>query len=517
MGTSFKSTQTYKNIFVNILVFGITFLFNMYTSPIIVGEVGTSAYGFVGLANDFISYAAIIVTIFNSVASRFIANSYYKKNFEKANNYFNSLFVTNFVLAILLAVLATIVIFYIQQLLSVPSGLVADVRLTFTFSFGAYIIGLLGSVFTIPAFVSNRTDIKGARQVLENFIKFTCVIFLLKCVSVKLYWVSFATIISTVVAIILNINLKKFLTPELKINLHLAKIKYAFDLAKSGCWMAFTSISNILTRGLDLTIANAMMGSYEMGILSIARTVPNCVTNIISTLAPLYTPTFISSYSKGDFKEVGRNVKKSISVMATILYVPITCFVVFSYDFYALWQNSLSPQELIMVTILSNLTIVQAYFNLTTATMAQLSLVVNKLNIPVIMSFTVGILSIVLEFILLIFTKLGLYSIVISTTVIIILRYIFFNPIYAAYCINQNKSYFVKILIKTWLTIPLIIAPMIIVRVLLPVSSWIGLILNVVISCVIGYLVIILLLNRNIVINILKRFNKKKVVDDAID
>lgn len=81
--------QTYKNLVFNILAFVVQFVTSFYISPIIVSGVGASAYGFIGLANDFISYAGIITSVFNSVAARFIANSYYKKDFDasRCNNF----------------------------------------------------------------------------------------------------------------------------------------------------------------------------------------------------------------------------------------------------------------------------------------------------------------------------------------------------------------------------------------------------------------------------------------------
>ena len=72
--------QGVKNLTMNIAAFMIQFIISFYISPTIVGKVGASAYGFIGLANDFVSYAAIISSVFNSVASRFIANAFYQKN-----------------------------------------------------------------------------------------------------------------------------------------------------------------------------------------------------------------------------------------------------------------------------------------------------------------------------------------------------------------------------------------------------------------------------------------------------
>ena len=55
MKDNFKSIQTYKNILMNILAFFVQFIISFYISPVIVSGVGTAAYGYIGLANDFVS------------------------------------------------------------------------------------------------------------------------------------------------------------------------------------------------------------------------------------------------------------------------------------------------------------------------------------------------------------------------------------------------------------------------------------------------------------------------------
>lgn len=125
--------------------------------------------------------------------------------------------------------------------------------------------------------------------------------------------------------------------------------------------------------------------------------------------------------------------------------------------FYALWQKSLSSDELMLITMLSTLTVVQAYFNSVTSTMAQLSVVVNKLKLPVFVSLGCGIVSIAAEIVLIKCFGLGLYAIVLSTTVVMIVRYVIFNSFYGgiftmalvealhyygiASCILQNGEY----------------------------------------------------------------------------
>lgn len=491
-----RKRQTSRNIILNILAFGVQFVTNFYISPVIVGEVGAVANGFISLANDFTSYASVLASVFNSVAARFIATAYYKKDYQRANAYFNSLLIANIGLSAVLGTVGIIVVAHLDSILSIPETLVFDVKLTFLIVFVSYIITLLTLVFTTSTFVSNRTDIQGIRNIISYIIKFACVVIFLNLVSIRIYWISIASLIATAVVAVMNVRLTKVLTPELSLDPGCARREYILELGKSGCWMAFNSISTILLRGLDLTIANVMIGGQEMGLLSIARTFPNTFTGIIGTLAPIFTPVFIALYARGETEALVKKIKESIRICAGILFVPICGFIVFSPDFYRLWQGSLSETEISIVTMLSNITVVQAFFNGTTATMAQISVVVNKLKLPVLVTFVCGLVSIILDFLLLRFTNLGIYAIVLSPTLVLVLRYVLFNSLYGAYCLNRPKSEFVKTVIRTWCTIPVLLLMMLVVRKILPVSSWSGLILDAAVCATVGYIIVILIIDH---------------------
>ena len=508
MKVNMGKKQSYKNIAMNVFAFVVQFFISFYISPLIVSKVGASAYGFIGLANDFVSYAAIIATVFNSVASRFIANSFYKKDYETANYYFNSLIAANIAISAVLGLAGVLLVPNLDKVLSIPTSLVFDVKLTFALIFGSYIISLLTLVFTTSTFVTNRTDIQGIRNIIQYLIRFALVVVFLNLISVRIYWVALATLIATAVISIMNMSLTKRLTPELKIDPSKAKRKYAVELAKSGSWMALTSISTVLLRGLDLTVANIFVGDYEMGLLSIARTIPNNVTSVIATIAPIFTPVFIAYYAQDNITGLTSNVKKTINTMALILFVPISGFIVFSYDFYALWQKSLSSDELMLITVLSTLTVVQAYFNSVTSTMGQISVVVNKLKLPVFVSLGCGIISIIAEIVLIKFFGMGLYAIVLSTTVVMIVRYIVFNSFYAAWCLKQPMTHFLPAALKTWLSIPALIVLMILIRTALPIHSWMGLCLDAVLAGGVGYVFMLAIYGRDELNAILSKLKK---------
>jgi len=96
------------NLISNIISFLVQLCINFILTPIIVVKVGDAAYGFVGLANNFVSYAAIITLVINSMAGRFITIEYVKKNEEKVNQYYSSIFFINAILAIIITIFSAV-------------------------------------------------------------------------------------------------------------------------------------------------------------------------------------------------------------------------------------------------------------------------------------------------------------------------------------------------------------------------------------------------------------------------
>lgn len=502
--------QMSKNIAMNILAFAVQLIINFYISPIVVSGIGTEAYGFIGLANDFTSYASILTSVFNSVAARFIATAYYNNDYESANKYFNSLIVANLAMAGILGVVGTVIVPNLDTFLEIPASIRFDVKLTFALVFGAYILQLITTVFTTSTFVANRTDIQGMRNIINQIVRLGLIVIFLNFISLRIYWIALATLGAGVVVAVMNVSLTKVLTPHISVNLKkYAGKQYVFNLAKSGGWMAFTSLSNVLMHGLDLMIANLFIGATEMGLLSVARSFPNQFGAVIGTLAPLFTPVFVAFFAKNQIDELVKSVKKSINTLAVLLFVPICGFIVFSTEFYTLWQSSLSAEEIRIIATLSTVTLLQSYFNATTASMAQLSVVTNKLKIPVLVSLGCGVFNFALVMLLIHVTSLGVYAIVLSSTVIMVARYVIFNSVYAAWCLGVPKKTFIWQAVKTWLSVPVLLAIMWGIKCLLPVSTWGGLILDAAICAAICYLIMALLYSRQPIVRLFQKIIHK--------
>ena len=115
------------NIVANLLSFAITIIISLFITPIIVDALGSEAYGYVGLAGNFVNYAALITVALNSMASRFVSIEIYKGDYKEANKYFTSVFFANLLIALVMLPVFCGIVWKLENLIEIPERLVSDV------------------------------------------------------------------------------------------------------------------------------------------------------------------------------------------------------------------------------------------------------------------------------------------------------------------------------------------------------------------------------------------------------
>ena len=83
------------NLISSIVVFVVSMGINFFLTPFILKSLGNEAFGFVGLSNAIVSYAAVVSVAINSVSGRFVAHAWHKKDISLANTYYSSVLAVN--------------------------------------------------------------------------------------------------------------------------------------------------------------------------------------------------------------------------------------------------------------------------------------------------------------------------------------------------------------------------------------------------------------------------------------
>ena len=153
-----SNRKTIVNLICSIMVLCVNLIISFVLSPFIVKHIGVEANGFVTLANNFVTYAQLIVSALNSMAARFITLAYVNKDYKKANLYYNSVFWGNLIIVAVLLLPAVIFILKMEKMVDVPSNILTDVKALFSFVFFNFFVTTGFPNWDCGTFVTNRLD-----------------------------------------------------------------------------------------------------------------------------------------------------------------------------------------------------------------------------------------------------------------------------------------------------------------------------------------------------------------------
>lgn len=501
------------NLIASIVSFCVNMGINFFLAPFLVKELGTEAYGFIGLSLNFIQYATIITAALNSISGRFISIEYHRGNIDKASKIFSSVFVADIFLATVMLVASLLFTMFIDVFLNVPSGLLTSVQITFGLAFLAYVISVVTAIFTTATFVKNRLDINSIRDIISNLIKLALVAVLFIFFPPQLYYLALATVISGMFLLLANISVKKKIMPDVKVKIKNFSFAYVKMILAAGIWVSFSQLCNVLISGLDLLICNLVLGPTIMGLYSIAKTVPTCLSNLINMLGNVFTPHYTIMYAKGDIDGLVQEVKFTSKIISTIMTVPLAGFIIFGNQFYTLWQPTKTADEILMIQILSVLTCLMYLFTCHTQCLMMLYTVCNKLVLPVFVNFGIGLSSVGIVLLVLNFGTLGnngVYVIAAVSSVLMSIRALTFMPIYSAKILNRKWNTFYDTIIRGCICFAIIAVMFYIVSMFITINSWFSLIAVCIGFGLIGYaLCIPLMFKRSEIKKLTGKFMKK--------
>ena len=335
------------------VVFLVNTIIGFFVSPYIVAKIGREAYGFSQLAGNFVTYATIATTAINSMLSRFIAVKVHQDDYEGANRYYMSAFVANIVMAIVLAMPAAYCVFRIESILKVPVNLVDDVRMTFIFTFSPFLLFMPTCVFNSAVFVRNKLYLSSMRMMQASLIRISLLLMLFAIFPPKVFYLPLAAFIAAFFTAYTNLQYKRRLLPEMTFQKKYLSFSAIKDLFFSGIWNVVTKISSILSTGLDLLVANLMIDASSMGMLSIAKMVPNLIISFVSSVTTVFLPNLTKLYAKGQTELFIANIKKSMKIIGVIVSIPIAGLIAYGDAFFRLWMPTLDAGQLTALSLIT--------------------------------------------------------------------------------------------------------------------------------------------------------------------
>lgn len=117
------------NLGANVASFLLSVLFSMWLTPYVIKNLGVEAFGFVHLTQNMINYFSIITVALSAVVVRFFSVSAHRGALDEARGYMNTYIVSSLVLSVILFFPLGGTVFFIDQIIRVPAGLLGDVQI----------------------------------------------------------------------------------------------------------------------------------------------------------------------------------------------------------------------------------------------------------------------------------------------------------------------------------------------------------------------------------------------------
>lgn len=493
------------NMIASLFVFALTMGMNFFLSPYIIKNIGTEAYGFVSLANNFVNYATIITIALNSMASRFITIAIHKNDKELANKYFTSVLIANIIIIAALVLPATGVVIWLDKILNIPVELIKDVKALFMLIFLNFFITIIDATYSVATFATNTLYIRSLNTMKSNLIKIGLLIGLFAMFIPKVFYVGIATLISSIFLLITDIYYTNKLLPDIKVRKKYFSVKSIITLIVSGIWNTITKLGQLLTDGLDLIICNLLIDSISMGRLAIAKTISGVVSTLLSTVSNIFQPEFTIFYAKRKIRKLVENAKMSMKITGFFANIPLAFLFGFGVAFYKLWTPTENAEMIAQLTLL---TVSGIFVSGALTPLYAIYTVTNKIKVDAICRVVLGIINIAVVYVVIKTTNLGIYAVAGTSVLIGTIFNFIFVPTYTAYCLRIKKTTFYPVLLRYMATTIGLVLVICIISKFFVITNWIELFIAAVVTSIIGLSVnYIILLNkkeRDYLISVLK-------------
>ena len=436
----FDKNSSTLNFISNLLAFFMTYSISFFLSPYIVETLGVEANGFVSLANNFTNYISLLTVALNSLASRFVSVALFNKEYDKANKYYSSVITANGVITAVVIIPCTVFILFLEHFLAVPADLVVDVKILFALVFGSFFISLLTSLFNVAVFVENKLYLTARHRTEGALIRLALTVALFKLFPAKIAFVGATALIVNLYIIAWQYHYKRKFLPQMRYNRKDSEMQKVLELVKAGSWSLLSSLSGLLSSGLNLLLANLFVSPEAMGAIALSATLPTIVRSIMGSVSSAFTPNLTRHYAAGDFAQMEKELRKSIQMLSVIMVVPLAGLTAFGKTFFQLWQPTQDAQ---MLWILMILNVFSLTFSASTASIHEVFTVTNRLKGQAIAVFISAVANMGITLLLIQFTDLGVYAVVCIGSVIDIIRNFCFTFPYAAKCIHQKWYTFI--------------------------------------------------------------------------
>ncbi|MGB9940822.1 lipopolysaccharide biosynthesis protein [Methanosarcina sp.] len=437
------SKQVPKNLLANVLYFILNIIIGLFLVPFFIDSLGVASYALVPLATSLTGYVNLVVQSLNTSVSRYLTIDLQKKEFKKANVTFNTALFGTLGIILLMLPFVILISYYAPSFFEIPASQEDAARILFLGVISSFLLRAWGSNFGVSLFAYNRLDLQNLINAINIVVQVGLIILLFRIYSPSLIYIGLAYLIGAAVAFILTIFFSRNINPNLKVNIKDFRKSKVNEITEMGGWVIINQIGSLLFLQIDLIVVNKLFGTIAGGEYSIALTWSILLRTIAGMLVGVLTPVILTYYAKGKIDELISVSKSTVKFTGLAMALPIGYICGFAPQLLTLWVGQeFAKLSLLMVLMLSHLVI-----NLPVTPLFAINVAYNKVRIPGIVTFFMGVGNFLLAVIIPYLTGWNYYGVALAGAIMLTLKNAFFTPWYATKVLGISRNTFLNSMI----------------------------------------------------------------------
>jgi O-antigen/teichoic acid export membrane protein len=437
----FDVVQTVKNIFSNTFLFLLQTLINLWYTPFLVRRLGSALFSFIPLASSVTNYFSIFTFSINKAIKRHITIELEKGNTRQANQIFNTNLVATLLLISAVMPFAVGLVLLAPILFNIPSGMERTVQYLFTFVIAAFLLTTYSLNFSLATFARNRFDLRNLVALGARVAQILVIVGLFSLDQPSLIYVGVGMLLAALFNLAGDLFLWRKLLPVLKIRRHEFHRENLKLLFSTGLWNFIYQAGFILFLNVDMLVANRALDLNLAGMYGALLVIPKNLRIFSVAIGEVWGPSIMTKFSQSDMPGVDKIMRSSIKLSGLTLALIAGLIAGLSDPFLTVW---LGPNFKSMIWVLV-LMVLPLCTNLLDRPFLDIFISMNKLRLPALVSFGLGISNFLLAALLT--PRLGVFGLVLAGGLTLTINYSMIIPIYAAIIMDLPWWHYLKRLV----------------------------------------------------------------------
>ena len=295
--SSLDNRRVAKNTLVLYLRMVIVMLVSLYTSRVVLRELGVEDFGIYNLVGGVVMFFSFLNITFSVTIRRYLAVEMGKGDHQRLRDYYLASITSNAVLALLIVFLLTpLGLWFINQYLDIPEGRLYAAKITFILSTTSFFVSMLTIPYNSLIVVSEKMDIFAYLGILDVGFKLIIVYLLSTLTGDKL--VLYATFLLIVNIMVLTLHTVYCEMRIMKMGRLLAfKRNDIKELFSFSGWSVLGGISLMLTNQGISIVSNMVWGVLINAAIGVSQQVSGAVNQFISNFQTAYHPQLTKSFA----------------------------------------------------------------------------------------------------------------------------------------------------------------------------------------------------------------------------